>query len=134
MYNGIPVIFPNGADSLGSHIVGLLTHLQEMKLTPVSSYHYFGVTSVLYDQLTKTKDGFVDLSGSSSDNMGVTQVSWSNAATGASGIASGLDSWSISGISLENGENAITVMAIDEAGNTGQAQLSVVRQGGGKNK
>lgn len=59
MYSGIPVIFPSGADSLGSHVVGLLNHLQEMKLKPFSSYEYFGVTSLLYDQLTKTKDGFV---------------------------------------------------------------------------
>ena len=55
-----------------------------------------------------------------------------SAASRQSGMASGLDSWSVSGISLANGGNNITVTAIDEAGNTGYALLSVVCQVGAR--
>jgi len=66
----------------------------------------------------------VSLSGSASDDQGVTQVQWSNAA-GGSGTASGTTSWSISGISLSAGQNTIDVTAKDAAGNHGTAVIIV---------
>ncbi len=65
------------------------------------------------------------LGGTATDNVGVTQVSWSNAATGASGTASGTGAWTVSGIALQAGSNAITVTARDAVGNTGTDVLTV---------
>ncbi len=66
----------------------------------------------------------LSLSGTASDNVGVTQVTWTNSG-GGSGTATGTSSWSVSGITLANGTNTITVTAKDAAGNTGRASLTV---------
>jgi hypothetical protein len=60
----------------------------------------------------------LSINGTASDNVGVTQVSWSNN-RGGSGTASGTTSWTVSGIALLSGENNITVMAKDAVDNTG---------------
>ena len=64
------------------------------------------------------------LSGTASDNVGVTQVSWSND-RGGSGTATGTTSWSVSGIALLSGANVLTVTARDAAGNTRTDTLTV---------
>src|SRR6185503_15421381 len=64
------------------------------------------------------------LSGSANDNVGVTQVSWSNSA-GGSGTATGTTSWSVSGIVLQPGTNVITVTARDAANNVATASVTV---------
>jgi len=64
------------------------------------------------------------LSGTASDNVGVTQVSWVNN-RGGSGNATGTTSWSISTIPLQNGTNVITVTARDAAGNVATKVLTV---------
>ena len=69
------------------------------------------------------------LGGTASDNAGVTQVSWTNAATGASGTASGTTSWTAS-VPLASGSNAITVRARDAAGNTATDTITVTYGGG----
>jgi len=66
----------------------------------------------------------VSLSGTASDDVGVTRVTWSNN-RGGSGTASGTSSWSASSISLSTGSNVITVTASDAAGNTGTTTLTV---------
>ena len=72
-----------------------------------------------------TNSSTISLSGTSSDNVGVTSVTWSNAGTGASGTASGTAIWSISNIVLSPGENVITVTAHDAGGNSGTRVLTV---------
>jgi hypothetical protein len=64
------------------------------------------------------------LSGTASDNVGVTQVIWSND-RGGSGTASGTASWSATGVVLQSGANVITVTARDAAGNTAADTLTV---------
>jgi len=64
------------------------------------------------------------LQGTASDNVGVTQVTWSNS-RGGSGAASGTSSWTASGIALQVGSNTLTVTARDAAGNTRTATLTV---------
>ena len=59
----------------------------------------------------------LSLGGTASDNVAVTQVSWSND-RGGSGTATGTTSWSVSGIVLLSGQNVLTVTARDAAGNT----------------
>ncbi len=64
------------------------------------------------------------VAGTAADNVGVTQVSWSNS-LGGSGTAAGTTSWSAAGIVLKAGSNLITVTASDAAGNHSAATLSV---------
>jgi hypothetical protein len=64
------------------------------------------------------------ISGTASDAVGVTQVTWANN-RGGSGTASGTASWSASGITLQGGSNVITVTARDAAGNVGTDTLTV---------
>ncbi|MDO8412645.1 MAG: hypothetical protein Q7S51_02525 [Gallionellaceae bacterium] len=65
----------------------------------------------------------LNIGGTASDNVGVTQVTWVNDA-GGSGNASGTTSWSAS-VPLQSGWNTITVKAADAAGNTNLANLIV---------
>jgi YVTN family beta-propeller protein len=64
------------------------------------------------------------VSGTASDNIAVTQVSWVNS-RGGSGNATGTTSWSAAGIALLSGDNVITVTARDAAGNTTSQALTV---------
>src|SRR4029450_13728665 len=60
----------------------------------------------------------VSLSGTASDNVGVTSVSWVNN-RGGSGSTTGTTSWSVPSIGLQSGTNVITITARDAAGNAG---------------
>jgi len=71
-----------------------------------------------------TSTSSIDLKGTASDNVGVTQVTWS-VSGGGNGTASGTSSWSIGGIGLSAGQNTITVTAKDAAGNQGTAVITV---------
>ncbi|HYF45077.1 MAG TPA: metallophosphoesterase, partial [Acidimicrobiales bacterium] len=66
----------------------------------------------------------VALSGTASDNVGVVTVTWTNAATGDTGTATGTTSWHVS-VELADGSNLITVTAKDAAGNTASDTLTV---------
>ncbi len=71
-----------------------------------------------------TSSATVNVSGTASDNVGVTQVSWSNS-RGGSGNATGTTSWSVSNIVLLSGSNIITVTARDAAANSKTATITV---------
>ena len=64
------------------------------------------------------------LSGTASDTVGVTQVTWVNN-SGGSGTATGTTSWSASGITLSASANIITVTARDAAGNAATDVITV---------
>ena len=64
------------------------------------------------------------VSGTATDNVGVTQVAWSND-RGGSGTASGTTSWKVSNIQLSAGSNTLTFTAKDAAGNQGGKTLVV---------
>lgn len=64
------------------------------------------------------------LSGTATDNKGVALVRWSND-RGGSGAAGGTANWSVSGITLQNGPNNLTVTAWDANGNATSARLLV---------
>jgi hypothetical protein len=74
-----------------------------------------------------TSSNTISLGGTASDNVAVTQVTWSND-RGGSGTASGTTAWSISSISLQSGANILTVTARDAAGNIGTTSLTVIYQ------
>ncbi|HEV8614519.1 MAG TPA: Calx-beta domain-containing protein [Methylomirabilota bacterium] len=71
-----------------------------------------------------TKTSPLTLSGTASDNIGVTQVTWAND-RGGSGTATGTTSWTASGIILQAGANVLTVTARDAAGNTATDSVTV---------
>ena len=66
----------------------------------------------------------VNVSGTSSDAVGVTQVTWAND-RGGSGTAAGTTSWSVNGVALQSGANVITITARDAAGNTATDTLTI---------
>lgn len=71
-----------------------------------------------------TPDATVNLSGVASDNIGVSKVTWSNN-RGGSGTAVGTVRWSISTMTLQPGDNAVTLTAYDARNNTGVARITV---------
>jgi hypothetical protein len=67
----------------------------------------------------------ITVSGTASDNVGVTSVVWSTS-TGASGTATGTNTWSAV-IPLLEGTNMVTITAYDSAGNSAWRALTVVQ-------
>ena len=82
------------------------------------------VTSPTSDSSFSTNIATVNLSGSASDNIGVTLVTWAND-RGGIGTASGTTNWIISGVHLQKGANVITVTTWDSAGNNTPITLTV---------
>ena len=68
----------------------------------------------------------LSLGGTAWDDVGVTQVTWSNADTGGSGTATGTTSWTAS-VPLALGSNLITVTAADAAANVGTDSITVTK-------
>ena len=66
----------------------------------------------------------LNLAGTASDNVSVTQVTWSNN-RGGRGKATATTTWTVTNIALSIGQNVITVFANDLAGNIGKAILTV---------
>jgi hypothetical protein len=77
-------------------------------------------TSTTFTTTTAT----MSLGGTASDNVGVTQVAWSNN-RGGNGTAAGTTNWSVAAITLQGGSNTLTVSARDAAGNLATAVLTV---------
>ena len=73
---------------------------------------------------TQTTNAAVTLSGTASDNVAVTAVTWVND-RGGSGTAQGTAAWTAANISLQAGVNTITVTATDAAGNSGTGSIQV---------
>jgi len=66
----------------------------------------------------------VSIAGTSSDNFGISRISWSNG--NDSGTAIGTDPWIINDIQLSPGTNTIRVTAYDASDNSSTDQLAVV--------
>ena len=77
-------------------------------------------TEPTYTSTTPT----ISVSGISSDNVGVTSVSWATN-RGGRGTATGTTTWSTGDISLKPGTSVITITARDAAGNRSSAVLTV---------
>ncbi|HEV8218399.1 MAG TPA: Ig-like domain-containing protein, partial [Gemmatimonadaceae bacterium] len=80
--------------------------------TPVSASTY------------STTNTTLALAGAASDNVSVSQVTWSNS-KGGNGTAAGTTAWAVASISLQPGTNVITVTAKDAAGNVATDVLTV---------
>lgn len=82
------------------------------------------ITSPTSDATYATSSSSLHISGTASDDTGVSTVTWS-CDTGGSGSATGTTSWSVSGITLTSGDNVITVTATDAASNAGTDTITV---------
>jgi hypothetical protein len=75
--------------------------------------------------IVSTYSDSITISGTASDNVGVTSVVWTTS-NGSSGTASGTTAWSAV-VPLLEGTNMVTIRAYDAAGNSGWRALTVVR-------
>jgi hypothetical protein len=71
-----------------------------------------------------TDNSSLTMAGTSTDNLGVTEVIWTND-RGGSGTASGTSNWTVTSIPLQPGINLLTVIGRDAAGNVGTTNLTV---------
>jgi hypothetical protein len=78
-------------------------------------------TSVLTSAATIT------ISGTATDNVGVTSVAWTTS-MGGSGSASGAPAWKTGAIPLAKGTNQIVIRAFDAAGNSAWRSVTVTRR------
>jgi len=67
----------------------------------------------------------ISVSGTASGSAVITQVTWSNAATGESGTATGTTTW-VATIPLAAGSNLITITVTDNSGATNSSSFTVV--------
>jgi hypothetical protein len=106
---------------------GLLSASQSFTWTVVAADATAPVVSITAPTSASTfatTASMITLSGTASDNVAVTQVSWVNS-RGGSGVATGTTSWSVAGVTLQSGSNVLTVTARDAAGNTSTDMLTV---------
>ena len=77
--------------------------------------------------IVSTTSSAIFVSGTATDNVGVTAVQWTTS-TGSAGNATGTASWTLQAPLLV-GTNAVTVRAFDAAGNSAWRTITVVRSG-----
>ncbi len=82
------------------------------------------ITSPTTASTYSTTSSSIDLAGSASDKVTITQVTWDNS-RGGSGTANGTTSWSVTGIALQSGVNVVTVTALDSTGQSAFTTLTV---------
>ena len=83
------------------------------------------ITSPTDDGTFETTDAFINLTGLASDNVSIKEVIWSSS-SGKGGTANGTYNWSVYELELIEGQNTITIKAIDTAGNESSQTLLVV--------
>jgi hypothetical protein len=121
LQSGANVITVTARDAAGNGGTDVLTVTYTPPDTTVPSITIMGPTTA---SSYSTSTSVVTIGGNSSDNMGVTAVTWSNN-RGGSGFSSGTTSWSVPSVPLQGGSNVITVTAQDAAGNKGTDVLTV---------
>ena len=118
--NVLTVTARDAAGNLGTDVLTVTYTPPPDTTLPVATIT--GPTSAVTFATTTTP--LASLSGTASDNVGVTQVTWAND-RGGSGTATGTTSWSVSNVALSTGANVLTVTARDAAGNLGTDVLTV---------
>jgi hypothetical protein len=120
LQSGQNVLTVTARDAAGNSSTDTLT----VTYTPDTTAPAVTITAPTSNSTTTVQTTSINIGGSSSDAVGVTQVTWVND-RGGSGTASGTTSWSVAGIALQTGANVLTVTARDAAGNTGTDTLTV---------
>jgi hypothetical protein len=116
---GSNTIVVTGRDAAGNSATDTLTVTRTDATAPTVT-----ITTPTSAATFTTTATSINIGGTASDNVAVTQVTWSTN-TGQSGAASGTTSWSVTGIPLQSGSNSITVTAADAAGNSSTDALTV---------
>lgn len=113
------VVVSDSIGSMTSAVAQLTVNLPADQISPTINI----VLPTTNPSYATTTPAFA-LAGSASDNVGVTQVTWSSS-RGPNGTASGATSWNVMGLTLAIGTNLFTVTARDVAGNTGSDAILV---------
>jgi hypothetical protein len=114
--NVVTVTATDEAGNSGTDVVRVVSDSRKPGVTIAQP-----VTGSTYAVNTTT----ITLGGVATDDLGVTEVSWSSN-RGRKGTAAGTGTWSATGVALEPGINVLTVTARDEVGNVSTATLTVV--------
>ncbi len=120
LLSGQNILTVTARDAAGNTRTDTLT----VTYNPDTTQPNVAITSPTSNSTHTTTSASLTIGGTASDNVAVTQVSWSNS-RGGSGNASGTTNWSVSGITLLSGSNVLTVTARDAAGNTRTDTLTV---------
>jgi Putative Ig domain/Fibronectin type III domain/Glucodextranase, domain B len=123
LQSGANVVTVTALDAAGNQGKAMLTVTYTPPDTVAPSVSILGPTTA---PSYSTTSSVVTLGGTSSDNMGVTAVTWANN-RGGSGFSSGTTNWSVPSVALQGGSNVITMTAQDAAGNKGTAVLTIDR-------
>ena len=116
-YNEIQIRAWDAAGNCGEEIIN------------ISSDHKAPVCTIISPSSNptySTRWNYVNLAGISSDNLGVTRIQGTNAATGVTKIGNGTTDWNVTGISLKIGNNPITVTVWDASDNSGSDNITVI--------
>lgn len=91
--------------------------------TEVPSIQILNPTS---EEVYVTTDNNLVISGTARDNGRLKLINYTSS-TGANGVATGLENWSITDLELAQGDNTIQVTAIDEGDNRGSASIIITK-------
>ncbi|MBN1810040.1 MAG: PKD domain-containing protein [Planctomycetes bacterium] len=121
LYNGVNVITITAQDAVGNSGTDVLTVTYN---APDAVDPVVTIESPTTNPTMSTFSTTLNISGTASDNVAVTSVTWEND-RGGNGACTGTDSWSKNGITLLVGVNVITITAFDAAGNSSTDTLTI---------
>lgn len=85
------------------------------------------IVSPTPDLASRRVGATIPVSGTASDNLALKLISWETD-RGHTGVCEGRESWSISELPLELGDNKLTITATDSSDNTTVACITITRQ------
>jgi hypothetical protein len=121
LVEGANLITVTATDAAGNNAQDTLTVIYTM---PDVSAPLVSITTPTSRETYLSANNMINIAGTASDDRGIERITWSTSA-GKSGIANGTNNWSISGIHLVEGANAIVVSATDTAGNQATDSITV---------
>ncbi len=118
--------FGVAVDNAGSIFVVSHNRVRKISTIPVTDAiaPTLTISSPTTGSTYATTNTTLNISGTATDNVNLTHISWKND-RGGDGIATGTSSWVVNNIALQSGQNNISVVAWDSAGNASTKILSV---------
>jgi hypothetical protein len=94
--------------------------------TPDAVAPVFTITAPTTGTSYTATSATITVSGTATDNVGLSQITWSNSRGGSGSVSvSGISANRSFNIALVSGTNVLTLTVLDTSGNTGQKQLTV---------
>jgi hypothetical protein len=116
LFSGENVITVTATDSTGKVGTAILT----VTYTPLDlTAPLVIITGPCSDGQFTVNSPSVTLAGAAADNIGVTEITWSNDRGGSGSLQLTQGTWSVPNLALQQGPNKITVTAKDATGNSG---------------